>query len=1283
MTHVDQIDPDSTSGTEPVKSDSEESQKQKSRAMVASSQTCLIFHLMQHLAQTAEQQQQQKWWLNVPKFMNRIFGSGNSSSSAAQYSHQYSALSSSSSMSSSNSANPPPTANGQQPAAAAAGGRMLPRRILVNRSDHEQHHQQHAQHHPHTHQTRFCSNEISTCKYNVISFLPRFLLEQFRRYSNVFFLVIALLQQIPGVSPTGRYTTAVPFLIILSVSALKEIFEDLKRRKMDSRVNNYSVQVLRDRKWQTTKWKFIKVGEIVKVEDGHSFPADLVLLSSSEPEGMAYIETSNLDGETNLKIRQALPVSAEFTSTEQLNSMKAEIECEPPSQLVSEFTGTLKLSQEQLPLAIGQLLLRGAKLKNTKWIYGAVVYTGHDARLLMNSRTAPLKRSNIDTITNRRIVVLFFVLVILALVSATGAEIYNTFYLAEAKYLPKDHTVNFAWNVLTFFILYNNLIPISLQVTLEVVRFFQAAYINSDIQMYDEATDTPANARTSNLNEELGQIKFLMTDKTGTLTCNVMKFKRCTVGKTSYGNDEKEEFDDDSLLNDMNGDGQEAEDIRELLLMMSACHTVVPEKTEEGEMNYQASSPDEGALVRGASSLGYVFHTRKPKEIVVKTNDEDVHLQLLNLLEFSSDRKRMSVVVKDKDGVIKLYCKGADNVIIDRLSSSNQDKSAVDQLEEHLEEYATKGYRTLCFAKATIDPHFYEEWAEQFRKASLALENREQQLAEAAEKIERDLRLVGATAIEDKLQDHVPSTIRSLLAADIRIWMLTGDKRETAINIAQSSALCTQKTKLIILDKRSYDDVLEDLNTYTEKAHQYIQQNQEFALVISGAALHHAIVGEARRLFTELALICHSVICCRMTPMQKAEIVEVVREITGLVVASVGDGANDVAMIQAANVGIGITGEEGLQAASASDYSIGQFSFLRRLLLVHGTWNFDRSTKVILYSFYKNICLYIIELWFAFFSAFSGQTIFERWTIATFNVIFTAWPPVILGLFDRPVSDRMMLKHPFLYQSFQKMAFSNYRFSLWIGISLWHSLLLFFLTYGWLSHEVVWESGQAGGWLMLGNSAYTFVVTTVSLKALLECDSWTWAIGVSVGGSILLWFIFLWAYSSIWPLVPVGADMSGMAGLMMSSYSFWTAFILIPLATLLLDLVVKGISTNVFPSPREQLCFQEKKRKANSALANHNSNHIHRHVVNLDRDEVRPQFDSDTEEDMPPRLGSTSPLNGCASGSTRPIHPTSGAPLNIHTIQLNEQRYGATDPAASPGSRKDCYELIKQRFGNQ
>ncbi|KAL4002263.1 Phospholipid-transporting ATPase tat-1 [Acanthocheilonema viteae] len=1018
---------------------------------------------------------------------------------------------------------------------------------------------------------KYRSNAISTAKYSVLSFFPRFLREQFRRYSNVFFLIIAILQQIPGVSPTGRFTTAGPFIIILAVSAMKEIFEDIKRRKSDQTVNNYYATVLRDREWKYILWKNLKVGDIVRVGNNQMFPADMALLSSSEPLSVAYIETSNLDGETNLKIRQGLDCTSDLITATEIKDFQCKIECEHPNQNVNEFTGTLHMQDLRRPLSVPQLLLRGARLKHTQWICGVVLYAGHDAKLLMNSKVAPLKQSKIDAITNRRILFLFFVLVALALISAVGAYFFDHKRLMHAYYLGPQAkgSFDFFWNALTFFILYNNLIPISLQVTLELVRFFQAIYINNDIAMYDERTDSCAVARTSNLNEELGQVKFIMSDKTGTLTRNIMKFKRCSVAGINFGNDETDDFQDCNLPELVKTSDEKAGFVKEFLRMMAICHTVVPERDKSGELQYQASSPDEGALVRAAAALGFVFQARKPRSILVSELGEIKSYNVLNVLEFTSDRKRMGVIVQCPDGILKLYVKGADSMIFERL---RKDLPPVDNCALHLLDYASKGYRTLCFAMRILELEEYNKWVQEFEKASISIDKRAEKLAECAEKIETNLTLVGASAIEDKLQQYVPETITALLAAQIRVWMLTGDKRETAINIARSAGIVHSDMKCWFIDGNSCDEVFKKLCDFSSSIQLSAMQ---YSLVIDGSALRYIVEPKCRKIFGTLAVTCPTVICCRMTPMQKAEVVEMVREATNNVILAIGDGANDVAMIQAANVGVGITGEEGLQAASASDYSIAQFHFLRRLILIHGAWNYGRGVKVILYSFYKNICLYLIELWFAIYSAFSGQTIFERWTIALFNVAFTALPPVMIGLFDRPLSDQMMLSYPGLYETFYKRAFTISQFAVWIGLAVWHSLLLFFLSFAFLYDPVVWDNGRVGGWLMLGNSCYTFVVTTVCLKALLECDSWTIVILFSCFGSILLWFIFLPLYSLVWPILPIGEYMSGMASVMLSSSSFWLALIFIPIITLFTDFIIKTIRTTFTPTPREIVYFHE------------------------------------------------------------------------------------------------------------
>ncbi|CAK5122369.1 unnamed protein product [Meloidogyne enterolobii] len=452
----------------------------------------------------------------------------------------------------------------------------------------------------------------------------------------------------------------------------------------------------------------------------------------------------------------------------------------------------------------------------------------------------------------------------ITVVSVIGSEFFN-WILGKSFYINMFERWSFLWNALTFFILYNNIIPISLQVTLEVVRFFQAGYINQDLKMYDENVDIPANARTSNLNEELGQIKYLMTDKTGTLTRNVMKFKRCQIGGIDYGDDNHDEFSDGNLLKDLSDGKENSELIYEFMLML-ACF--VPEHKENGEINFQATSPDEGALVRMAANNSFIFNERRPTEIFVQTPYGLESFDLLNVLEFTSDRKRMSVILKDKNNKIKLYCKGADNIIFDRLSSELNLAHSLESATQALNDYAQKGYRTLCFGMRELEPEFYSNWIEEFKTSSTSLEKREEKLAAVSERVECNLRLIGVSAIEDKLQENVPLTIRTLLSAGIFIWMLTGDKLETAIQISHSSSITSKDTKLMKIVEKSFEAVLAKLKFFINSANQYIESGTEFALVIDGGSLHHAFIGEARPFFSELIGKCQAVICCRMTPIQ-------------------------------------------------------------------------------------------------------------------------------------------------------------------------------------------------------------------------------------------------------------------------------------------------------------------------------------------------------------------------------------------------------------------------------
>ncbi|XP_048122177.1 phospholipid-transporting ATPase IB isoform X2 [Alosa alosa] len=1027
--------------------------------------------------------------------------------------------------------------------------------------------------HPQT--TKFCDNHVSTTKYGILTFLPRFLYEQIRRAANAFFLFIALMQQIPDVSPTGRYTTLVPLIFILTVAGIKEIIEDYKRHKADNTVNKKKTTVLRNGSWQTVIWKQVAVGDIVKVTNGQHLPADMVIVSSSEPQAMCYIETSNLDGETNLKIRQGLSLTAALQSLEELMSLSGRLECEGPNRHLYDFTGTLRLDNlNPAPLGPDQVLLRGAQLRNTQWVVGIVVYTGHDSKLMQNSTKAPLKRSNVERVTNMQILVLFCILLVMAIISSVGAAIWNKQHTEEACwYLSRagDISYNFWYNLLTFIILYNNLIPISLLVTLEVVKFTQALFINWDVEMYYAETDTPAMARTSNLNEELGQVKYLFSDKTGTLTCNVMHFKKCTIAGITYGHfpdlecdrsmedfshlpsssNNSTEFDDPTLIQNIDKNHPTSPQICEFLTMMAVCHTVVPER-EGNQIIYQASSPDEGALVKGAKGLGFVFTARTPDSVIIEARGKEKSFELLNVLEFSSNRKRMSVVVRTSNGKLRLYCKGADNVIFERLAEVSQYK---EQTVAHLEQFATEGLRTLCFAFVDLEEAAYQEWLKEYTRISTVLKDRAQKLEECYELLEKNLQLLGATAIEDRLQAGVPETIATLMKAEIKIWVLTGDKQETAINIGYSCRLVTHGMSLIIVNEDSLDATRATLTAHCSSLGDSLGKENELALIIDGQTLKYALSFEVRQVFLDLALSCKAVICCRVSPLQKSEIVDMVKRHVKAITLAIGDGANDVGMIQTAHVGVGISGNEGMQATNSSDYSIAQFSYLEKLLLVHGAWSYNRVTKCILYCFYKNVVLYIIELWFAFVNGFSGQILFERWCIGLYNVIFTALPPFTLGIVDRPCSQQNMLRFPQLYRITQNAEGFNTKVFWGHCINaLIHSIILFWFPLKVLEHDTPFENGNSVDYLFVGNIVYTYVVVTVCLKAGMETTAWTKFSHLAVWGSMVLWMLFFTVYSAIWPSIPIAPDMLGQAGRVMQCWSFWLGLVLVPTACLLKDI---------------------------------------------------------------------------------------------------------------------------------
>ncbi|KAF4976204.1 hypothetical protein FZEAL_7096 [Fusarium zealandicum] len=1033
---------------------------------------------------------------------------------------------------------------------------------------------------------KYVDNHISTAKYNVATFLPKFLFEQFSKFANVFFLFTSALQQIPNLSPTNPYTTIAPLIVVLIISAGKELVEDYRRKQADNALNTSKAHVLRGSTFQETKWINVAVGDIIRVESEKPIPADIVLLASSEPEGLCYIETANLDGETNLKIKQALPETSEMVSPSELSRLGGRIKSEQPNSSLYTYEATLTMQtgggEKELALNPEQLLLRGATLRNTPWVHGVVVFTGHETKLMRNATATPIKRTKVERKLNMLVLLLVGILLVLSIVCTVGDLVQRkvegdalSYLYLEPTNTAAEVTKTFFKDMVTYWVLFSALVPISLFVTVEMVKYWHGILINDDLDMYYDKNDTPATCRTSSLVEELGMVEYVFSDKTGTLTCNQMEFKQCTIAGIQYANEVPEDrrpamvddvevglFDFKALDSNLNGGHESAPVIDQFLSLLATCHTVIPEMDEKGKVKYQAASPDEGALVSGAVDMGYKFTARKPRSVLIEANGRELEYELLAVCEFNSTRKRMSTIYRCPDGKIRIYCKGADTVILERLNDQNPH---VEVTLRHLEEYASEGLRTLCLAMREVPEQEYQAWSKIFDTASMTVGgNRADEVDKAAEIIEKDFYLLGATAIEDRLQDGVPETIHTLQQANIKVWVLTGDRQETAINIGMSCKLLSEDMMLLIVNEESAaatrDNIQKKLDAIRTQGDGTIE-TETLALIIDGKSLTFALEKDLEKMFLDLAVMCKAVICCRVSPLQKALVVKLVKKYQKeSILLAIGDGANDVSMIQAAHIGIGISGEEGLQAARSADVAIAQFRYLRKLLLVHGAWSYQRVSKTILFSFYKNITLYMTQFWYTFQNVFSGQVIYESWTLSFYNVFYTVFPPLALGILDQFISARLLDRYPQLYMMGQQNYFFRFKvFAQWIGNAIYHSIVLYIWSELFWYGDLVQGDGQIAGHWVWGSALYGAVLLTVLGKAALVTSNWTKYHVLAIPGSMAFWYVFVAVYGIVAPMAGVSMEYEGVIPKLFSSPVFWLQTVNLAVMCLLRDFVWKYV----------------------------------------------------------------------------------------------------------------------------
>ncbi|KAL8139510.1 hypothetical protein V2J09_005531 [Rumex salicifolius] len=1083
-------------------------------------------------------------------------------------------------------------------------------------------------------QQNYRGNYVSTTKYTAANFIPKSLFEQFRRVANIYFLVVACVSFSP-LAPYTAVSVLIPLIVVIGVTMAKEAVEDWRRMKQDIEANNRRVEAYdcKTNKFCKIRWKEIRVGDAVKVYKDEYFPADLFLLSSNYEDGICYVETANLDGETNLKVKHALEVTTSLQDESSFEHFKAVIKCEDPNDNLYSFVGALFYNREQYPLSLGQLLLRDSKLRNTEYVYGVVIFTGHDTKVMQNATDPPSKRSKIERRMDKIVYVLFSTLMLISFIGSfffgfeTKKDIQDgkltRWYLRPDKtrvfYDPRRSALAAFFRFLTGLMLYGYLIPISLYVSIEIVKVLQSVFINRDQDMYYEDTDQPAHARTSNLNEELG-----------TLTCNSMEFVKCSIAGTAYGRGMTEvevalakskgeqlnsdileheaadsgkevkgfNFQDERILNGRWVNEPNKDTIQKFFRVLAICHTAIPDVNKEtDEVLYEVESPDEAAFVIAARQIGFQFFNRTQTSISLRELDfmngreVDRVYQLLHVLEFSSSRKRMSVIVRNEENQILLLCKGADSVMFERLSEDG--RAFETETKDHINKYAEAGLRTLVIAYKELKKDELANWEEEFLKAKTSVSADRDELVDlAADKIERGLILLGATAVEDKLQKGVRECIDKLGKAGIKIWVLTGDKMETAVNIGYACSLLQQGMKLIVISLDSPEiialkkqsgkeavakDSLESVRKQIDDGKSQIDSNprSKFGLIIDGKSLTFVLDVQLEKPFLDLAIACASVICCRSSPKQKALVTRLVKVRTGNTTLAIGDGANDVGMLQEADIGVGISGVEGMQAAMASDYSISQFRFLERLLLVHGHWCYRRLSMMICYFFYKNLTFGFTLFWFEAHASFSAKPAYNDWYMSSYNVFFTSLPVIALGVFDQDVSARLCLKYFLLYQEgTQNILFSWPRILGWMGNGIVSSIIIFYFTTSCIIPQPFRRDGRVSDFSEFAATMYSCVVWVVNCQMALAINYFTWIQHFFIWGSIAFWYIFLMIYGSMNPVFSTTAFHVFIEACAPSPL-YWLVTILVVVSSLLPYFTYRAFQTRLCPMYHDMIQLKQ------------------------------------------------------------------------------------------------------------
>ena len=979
-------------------------------------------------------------------------------------------------------------------------------------------------------------NKEENNKYNLITFVPLVLFNQFKQFGNFFYLLMSIAQFFPDLKVGYLFTYISPLAFVVCVSMGKELYDDINRRIQDKKTNSAKINVLVPSP-DKTNFEYLPksasdllVGDIIELKKNTRVPADIIVLKTinESNDNQAFIRTDQLDGETDWKLRKA-PGMTQGMPEKNFFTCNAYVECEPPSKLIYNFEGVINCKDEEgskrEPLNLENTMWASTVVASLK-VIGIVIYTGKETRARMNSSTPKVKIGILDQELNRSNMYLF------------GIMLFVAFILASAK----GFSLKFFYTFIKYVILFCAIIPISLRVNLDVSKTYFSYVINRD-------KDIPETiARNSTIPEELGRISYIFSDKTGTLTKNEMVFKKIAMETEQFGEDDFEDLkailsdeckdNDAPLLDLINLESKMSEVtsyseslnidpslsdkslgmekkrskkirrhrnklIRDTITSMVLCNNVTPvvDDQDETKITYQASSPDEVALVKFAETLNMRLVHRTDSEIKIKDSaDNFEEFEILANFPFSSDTKRMGIVLKNKKhGHIIYYLKGAENVMMKFVK-----KEYVSYISENAENLATKGLRTLVLSQKIISQEDFDKWNGEYKEALTSMENRQEKITQVVSKLENNMEFLCVTGVEDLLQDDVAMTIDNLRNAGMKVWMLTGDKVETATCISISAGIKAKNHKIFTIrnDEFAHESLAGDIIKLKELFREYQKKTdiEPNIFIIDGDTLDLALKN-CEEDFFRTSMQAPSVVCCRCSPTQKRIIVKTIKKYTNARTAAVGDGGNDVAMIQEADVGIGIVGKEGLQASLAADYSIKEFRSLSVLLLWWGRIAYKNTSTMANFIIHRGLVISMNQFIFSCVFYFNPVPIYSGFLSFGYSTIFTSLPSVSV-LLDQDVAKDNVLKFPTLYKILLKGRELNFKsFLFCLFKSIFQAAVIMLGSFVLFSDNI---------YLKIVTVTFTALIYLEILNVYLDITTYHWFMWVAFSSTCIVYLLTIW-----------------------------------------------------------------------------------------------------------------------------------------------------------------------------